>query len=512
MNVNNVVSDVEDAIDEWYPRAVLRRTNWLYRVDALRPSDVRDMHELLQSIQLCQAHAQQFVIWANVLRFIRSRRMCEDTSRRFRLVDQLIMQMAHLFLSEGYCHYIDYLQIAFYPSSNRINNRSIGLRYPPIRCQKIALLGENESRTLTGLSTAQLHLMLIHLRIPKEIRDRRVRRVFDGEEAFLHYMAYNRLGLTKLQLSLYHFGGDPRRFTYSIRLICDFIYKNFYHKISGNSMQQWLPYLNDFRQALWSKVISGGTIETSAQNDLEMSTLVHVHMPLETFRIYGFLDDTGFRTTAPGREARRKYGFTDDIQRSFYSGYFSAHGIKAQVLSLPNGMIGSIYLGSWRVSDSGMLNLSGLDNYLTTLFHENEIIIPGNIPTLPVVYGDGVFPCLPTILPRYNNPNVDERRINTRLSSIRQNIEHIFGVHKNIFQLFNRPEKFKLLHQGQDAIQLIFNSFLLLNCYTCFNESTCEFILRAPTISEYLPLDEQLPQSPTITDDILGEVYDYYIS
>ena len=129
MNVNNVVSDVEDAIDEWYPRAVLRRTNWLYRVDALRPSDVRDMHELLQSIQLCQAHAQQFVIWANVLRFIRSRRMCEDTSRRFRLVDQLIMQMAHLFLSEGYCHYIDYLQIAFYPSSNRINSRTIGVRY-----------------------------------------------------------------------------------------------------------------------------------------------------------------------------------------------------------------------------------------------------------------------------------------------------------------------------------------------------------------------------------------------
>jgi hypothetical protein len=58
MNVDNVVSDVEDAIDEWYPRALLRRTNWLYRVDALRPSDVRDMNVLLHSIQLCQSHAQ----------------------------------------------------------------------------------------------------------------------------------------------------------------------------------------------------------------------------------------------------------------------------------------------------------------------------------------------------------------------------------------------------------------------------------------------------------------------
>ena len=85
------------------------------------------------------------------------------------------------------------------------------------------MLGENEARNLTGLSTAQLQLMFIHLRIPKQIRELRVRRVFDCEEAFLHYMTYNRLGLTKLQLSLYHFGGNPRRFTYSIRLICDFI-------------------------------------------------------------------------------------------------------------------------------------------------------------------------------------------------------------------------------------------------------------------------------------------------
>ena len=121
-------------------------------------------------------------------------------------------------------------------------------------------------------------------------------------------------------------------------------------------------------------------------------------------------------------------------------------------------MIGSVYLGSWRVSDSSLLNLSRLNNYLTNLFHESSVIISVNDPTLPVLYGDEIFPCLPTILPRYSNLNVNERRINTRLSSIRQSIEHIFGIHKNTFHLFNQSERLKLLHQGVDAAQLIFDS------------------------------------------------------
>ena len=34
-------------------------------------------------------------------------------------------------------------------------------------------------------------------------------------------------------------------------------------------------------------------------------------------RIFGFLDNTGFRTTAAGRAIRRKFGFHDNIQDLF---------------------------------------------------------------------------------------------------------------------------------------------------------------------------------------------------
>ena len=93
------------------------------------------------------------------------------------------------------------------------------------------------------------------------------------------------------------------------------------------------------------------------------------------------------------------YDFDDDIQRSFSSDYFAGHGIKAHAISLLYGMICSRYLGSWRVTNSGLLNLNVLNNCLTNLFHEEGVLVDGEIPSLPVVYGYVFFPVLSTIVP-----------------------------------------------------------------------------------------------------------------
>ena len=65
---------------------------------------------------------------------------------------------------------------------------------------------------MTGFSINQFASLVVHLRIPSVIRDLESRRTFEGVEAFLRYLIYNRLGETKLQMSLYYFGGDPRGF------------------------------------------------------------------------------------------------------------------------------------------------------------------------------------------------------------------------------------------------------------------------------------------------------------
>ena len=122
----------------------------------------------------------------------------------------------------------------------------------------------------------------------------------------------------------------------------EYLYNTFYHKITGDSMRMWLPQIDDFRLAIWLKLNEGYRIE-ERYNPMDMSqnwrTLVLLSIPFDAFRIFGFLDDTGFRTTAPGITSRRVYGFYDDAQRSFYSAYFAGHGLKVQTLTLPNGMI-----------------------------------------------------------------------------------------------------------------------------------------------------------------------------
>ena len=126
-------------------------------------------------------------------------------------------------------------------------------------------------------------------------------------------------------------------------------------------------------------------------------------------------------------------GFFDNVQRSFYSGYFAGHGLKVQALTLPNGMIGSCYVGSWRQSEAGMLNMSGLDTYLGSILRELDIDMLGAMGQLPAVYGDGIFPQLPTIVARYTLGNELEARVNRQLASARQSIKHLFAIHTNIF-------------------------------------------------------------------------------
>ena len=385
----------------------------------------------------------------------------------------------------------------------------MGPRFPRLQRRCIDDLTIVECRDITGPSHEQLKLLLRHLRVPYRLCDKRSRRVFTGEEAFLHYIAYDRLGITKLQLSTFYFGGDPRRLTYSIRVFGRYLYTTFYHKIAGDSMRMWIRRIHEFRYAIWNRVMDTEILELTRNYNQSDLNALRLEVPFESFRVFGFIDDTSQYTTAPGIEARRRYGCIDNIQRAFYSGYFSAHGLKAQVLSLPNGMVGSVFVGSLRVSDAGMLNMSALDTYLRSLFDDFHIVLPHANNMLPVVYGDGVFPALPTVVPRYSDPSPREQRINRILSSVRQNIEHYFGLHYNIFQLFNRPAHFRLLHEGKDAVYLFFNSFLLLNCYNCFNNSLSTFGLRPPTIEEYLPLNEELPIAPIITDRLLGEVYHY---
>jgi hypothetical protein len=121
-------------------------------------------------------------------------------------------------------------------------------------------------------------------------------RSFRCEEMMLIFLHYIRTGMPFTTMARTTFGGDPRRYSYYIKATTNHLYDTFYHKISGDSMRQWLPFIDDFRSAIWQQLLSGIVNERRA-NGSEID--YEVYLPLPTFRIFGWLDDTDLRTDRP---------------------------------------------------------------------------------------------------------------------------------------------------------------------------------------------------------------------
>ena len=70
-------------------------------------------------------------------------------------------------------------------------------------------------------------------------------------------------------------------------------------------------------------------------------------------------------------------------------------------------MIGSIFISSLRHNDNGVQNLSGLNDYLLSIF--SPLYYNGTVPIYPALYGDAIFTPLATPLSvRINDPMMNK--------------------------------------------------------------------------------------------------------
>ena len=281
-------------------------------------------------------------------------------------------------------------------------------------------------------------------------------------------------------------------------MVIDHLYSNFYHKIAGKSISLWIPeYLQECRQCIFEKL-----------EEVQEQFTQNISIQFDQFRIFGFLDDTGFETCRPSpssETSNTSININDsdnqnsDNQRSFYSGYFRHHGLKAQTIILPNGMITGVFITSLRHNDGGVLNMSGVSDNLTRLLR-NHPIPPIN--HLPAVYCDGIFAPKNCIVPRYVSPNPFQKLINRYMSPLRVYIENIYADVKNVWRIFQTKGKFKILQKGRLVRKAFTIIFFVHNCYSCLNENRADYFnMRCPTLGEYLPLDEDLVQAPEMDLD-----------
>ena len=218
------------------------------------------------------------------------------------------------------------------------------------------------------------------------------------------------------EMALFAFGGKPRRLSEMNAIFISYCYYTFYNKISGCSLDQWIPnWLHMCRQLICDALSSDAIKEVEFHEGrvVDRRWILH-HFDFRSFRIFGFLDDFAMPTACPGDLVSRANNLEYDMQRAFYSGYLCKHGLKAQVVYLPIGIIGSVFITELRQNDSGVLNMSGLNDYLVGL-------LSGNLAgwLLPCLYCDGIFANLATIIPKYTNPSDEERVLNIKLASQR---------------------------------------------------------------------------------------------
>jgi hypothetical protein len=176
-------------------------------------------------------------------------------------------------------------------------------------------------------------------------------------------------------------------------------------------------------------------------------------------------------------------------------------------------MFSGIFGASMSHNDVGVLNMSTLTTYMENILYPDHVMAGG---LLPALYGDAIFMNLnyATILAKYDlvgNVEVDNliRKLNHRMSGVRQAIELMYGQLFNLFHLLQAKWQIKIFHDVTLAYHLGVISFFILNCYTCLNGSPCNSMFNsfAPTIQDYLPLEENLV--PYVNNDAL--LYNFYI-
>ena len=147
-------------------------------------------------------------------------------------------------------------------------------------------ISSHECYSWFGVQPDKLRILYIHWRIPQHFRARTSRHRFDGEACFIIFLYHMIKGSPFTEMSVI-FGGDPRKMSPMFEAMVDHMYETFYNKISGTSLDQWIPeHLDLCRELIHNALADGAIEETTFDEDgniVDREWLLH-HFDLDTFR------------------------------------------------------------------------------------------------------------------------------------------------------------------------------------------------------------------------------------
>ena len=325
-NENNAASDDEESQlrdDVVYGLRRSRNTTNFHHRDSssLFPGQMmeRDVYyaaaedHLYLSLMFAQAFVLIYAIYHKLVAIL-------DRLQRFQemaapVIDGFKKSLSRLRCSLGYLlAYIDwamsYGELALlYAEDLTIFIRPRRNRFRPKRFRSISEIDRADCDSWFQTNPHNLRRLFVHWRVPAEFRHQTS--VWNGEECFIIFLYRIRQGTPCTHMARHTFGGDPRRFSPMFDVMLDHLYKTFYNKISGRSMEQWIPrHLDRCRGLIYNSLHRGAVARDEYFNgQLVTRELIFHHFDYDTFRPFGFLDDKQHSTARPGDSARRRENF-----------------------------------------------------------------------------------------------------------------------------------------------------------------------------------------------------------
>lgn len=208
-------------------------------------------------------------------------------------------------------------------------------RFKPECYRKVSDISASDCDDWFGLSPHQLRRLFTMWRCP-EFFQKKQSSPFSGETCMIIFLYHLKKGVPFTRMARQPFGGDPRYMSTMFDHVVEHLYFTFYNKISGTSLSQSISRHLERCRCLVHGALADTTIfQTEYLNgeEIDQRWIFH-HFDYPTSRVFGFIDDFNLRTGRP-LDLLRRFGIDFDLQRSFYSGYLKVHGLKAEVLFLP---------------------------------------------------------------------------------------------------------------------------------------------------------------------------------
>ena len=226
------------------------------------------------------------------------------------------------------------------------------------------------------------------------------------------------------------------------------IYENFCDLLIGENLEWWFSegFVEQSRVAIHRKLDSLGY--NMDDFDENVSWFVDCNC-LQTSRVGGGPRGDG---EAPDR-------WDCDVQRAFYNGWKSIHGLKHQTCDIAHGFTIDMYgPTSLRRNDLTLLRLSNLNDRMAA--------VQVGSPIQCIGFGDSIYPLRSHLRTYWSADPIPprEERANHGYKSVRISIEWNYGHTSNLFHYLRNLDKLRLM-DGEIVVRIYTVCVLLRNCH-----------------------------------------------